>query len=130
MFTFAWPYVFLLLPCIWLVQKYFPGKQSNDDAMLRVPFLSHLQTLIHHTTTILPGSLKKFLALCAWSLLLIAGANPQWLGDPLPIQQDGRNVMLVVDLSPSMGIPDLQRGDHLTNRLQTVKTVEIGRAHV
>ena len=127
MFSFAWPYVFLLLPLIWLVPKLFPARQANDDAMLRVPFYSHLQTLNQQTTTaILPGNLKQFCALCAWSLLLIAGANPQWLGEPLPVQQDGRNIMLAVDLSPSMGIPDLKRGNQYYNRLQSVKTVAAG----
>jgi Ca-activated chloride channel family protein len=124
MFTFAWPLVFLLLPLYWIVKKYFPGNQTNDDAMLRVPFLSRLQTLNQQTTSsALPNNLKQFYALCAWTLLLIACANPQWLGELMPVQQDGRNIMLAVDLSPSMGIPDLQRGNSLINRLQSVKTV-------
>jgi Ca-activated chloride channel family protein len=124
MFTFAWPHVFLLLPLIWIVQKYFPSKRANDEAMLRVPFLSRLQTLNQHiSVSVLPGNIKQLFVLCAWSLLLIACANPQWLGEPLPMRQDGRNIMLAVDLSPSMAIPDLQRGNNLINRLQSVKTV-------
>lgn len=127
MFTFAWPYVFLLLPLAWVVQRFFPNKKLNDDVMLRVPFFSRLQTLNQkNTLSVLPNNLKQFYAAGAWILLLIACANPQWLGDPLPVQQEGRNIMLAVDLSPSMNIPDLERNNHLINRLQSVKTVAAG----
>jgi len=124
MFTFAWGYLLLLLPLLWIVQRYFPGQQTNQDAMLRVPFLSRLAALSQSTTTtVLPGNLKQFYALCAWTFLIIACANPQWLGEPQPVHQDGRNIMLAVDLSRSMAIPDLQRGNKLINRLQSVKAV-------
>lgn len=124
MFTFAWPTIFLLLPLIWIVPKFFPAKPANDDAMLRVPFLSRLQTLHHQTAAaVLPNNLKQFYTLCAWSLLIAACANPQWLGEPQPIHQDGRNILLAVDLSSSMSIPDLQRDNNTINRLQSVKTV-------
>jgi Ca-activated chloride channel family protein len=127
MFTFAWPYVFFLVPFIWIVQKCFPGKRANDDAMLRVPFLSRLQSLNQQASTdVLPGNLKQVYTSCAWGLLLLACANPQWLGEPLSVHHDGRNIMLAVDLSPSMAIPDLQRGNNLINRLQSVKTVAAG----
>jgi Ca-activated chloride channel family protein len=121
MFTFAWPYILLLLPLIWVVKKFFPGKQANQDTMLRVPFLSRLTTL-NQSGSIVDGT-KQIYAFSAWSLLLLACANPQWLGELLPVQQDGRNIMLAVDLSPSMAMPDLQRGNNLINRLQSVKTV-------
>lgn len=92
--------------------------------MLRVPNLARIQTLNHETTaSVIPLYLKQFYAFSAWTLLVIACANPQWLGQPLPIHQDGRNIMLVVDLSPSMSIPDLQKGNRVINRLQSVKTV-------
>jgi len=127
MFTFAWPYVFFLLPLIWIVQRYLPGKQTNNDAMLRVPVIARIQALDHASAAVvLPDNLKQLAALCAWILLLAACANPQWLGEPLSIRQDGRNIMLAVDLSPSMAIPDLQRGNNIINRLQSVKAVAAG----
>lgn len=124
MFTFAWVYIFLLFPLIWIVPIFFPAKQANDDVMLRVPFLSRLQILNQQSTTsVLPDNLKQFYRVCAWSLLLIACANPQWLGEPQPVSQEGRNILLAVDLSPSMSMPDLQRNNNMINRLQSVKSV-------
>src|SRR5438477_4335261 len=99
MLTFAWPFAFLLLPVLWLFQHYFPKKQHNE-AMLRVPFLSRAQKLNQHTTysQLFSFYFKQIFKISAWSLLVVACANPQWLGEPLPIKQDGRNIMLAIDL--------------------------------
>jgi len=125
MFKFAWPYVFLLLPLLWLVCRYFPSLQQNNDAMLRIPFLSRVHTLNQTpaSANIIYPNLQRLIRLCAWFFLITACANPQWLGNPLPIKKDGRNIMLAIDLSPSMEIPDLQQGDQSKNRLQSVKEV-------
>jgi Ca-activated chloride channel homolog len=125
MFTFAWPLAFLLLPLFWVVYKYFPKPQKHQDAMLRVPFIARIQALnsASGVTMKLPRHARQFLAIGAWILLVVASANPEWLGNPLPVKQNGRNIMLAVDLSPSMGIPDLQHNNSTVNRLQTVKAV-------
>src|SRR5687768_158831 len=124
MFTFAWPVAFLIFPLLWIAQKFLKSNKQNE-AMLRVPFLSRIQELNQKTplVAVSPLHLKQSICISAWCLLILASANPQWLGDPLPIQQDSRNIMLAIDLSPSMEIPDLQRNNHRMNRLQTVKEV-------
>lgn len=124
MFTFAWPLAFLLLPLLWVVSKFLP-KPQKQEAMLRVPFIARIQALNSPSAVAvtLPSHARQFLAISAWILLIVASANPEWLGDPLPVKQNGRNIMLAVDLSPSMGIPDLQHNNNTVNRLQTVKAV-------
>lgn len=128
MFTFAWPLAFLLLPLFWITQRLLPTQQRHNEAMLRVPFMSRIQSLNQNTSSavIHKNHLKQFVCLCIWALLIVACANPQWLGSPLPIKQDGRNIMLAIDLSQSMEIPDLQRNNNTINRLQTVKEVAAG----
>jgi Ca-activated chloride channel family protein len=128
MFTFAWPYAFLLLPLLWLCQWLWPKKSKNEEAMLRVPFLARVQALnnLPKSNRISGHFFRKFLSLLAWVCIVIACANPQWLGNPLPIKQDGRNIMMVIDLSPSMQIPDLVRNSKNISRLQTVKEVASG----
>lgn len=125
MFTFAWPFVFLLLPLPWLIQKYWPRTEKKNEVMLRVPFLFRAQALNQHVayTFVFPHRLRQFFHLCIWVLLITACANPLWLGNPVPITQAGRNIMLAIDLSQSMEIPDLQRDNRTLNRLQTVKEV-------
>lgn len=127
MFTFAWPLAFLLLPLFWIIQKYLPKSSKSNETMLRVPFIARIAALTPSTTaSIIPNNLRQFFSIGAWCLLILACANPQWLGEPLPIKQDGRNIMLAIDLSQSMQIPDLQRGENTLNRLETVKEVAAG----
>src|SRR4029079_4695870 len=128
MVKFAWAYAFLLLPVFWIVQQYLPKPKKHNEAMLRVPFLSRIQALNYQarTSIVIGNYFKQFLCMLVWVLLVIACANPQWLGEPLPIKQDGRNIMLAIDLSPSMEIPDLQRDNRTINRLETVKGVAAG----
>lgn len=125
MFTFAWPVAFFLLPLIWIVQKYLAKSQMHNVTMLRVPFISRIKSLNQKATSEMRYShyFKQFFAMLAWSLLVVACANPQWLGDSLPIKQEGRNIMLAIDLSKSMEIPDLQQNNSEANRLQIVKAV-------
>lgn len=124
MFTFAWPFAFLLLPLFWIVQKYLPKLQKNNEAMLRVPFLSRIQALDHNaTSSVTPHYLKQIFSIIVWILFIFACANPEWVGNPLPIRQDARNIMLAVDVSRSMEIPDLERNNLTIDRLQIVKAV-------
>lgn len=125
MFSFAWPLAFLLLPIFWLAQKLLPRTQKQNEAMLRVPFLSRIQALnpVSKSDSPLSNYFRQFLGIIAWVLLVVACANPQWLGDPLPLKQDGRNILLAIDISKSMEIPDLKRNNQTINRLQTVKEV-------
>jgi Ca-activated chloride channel family protein len=124
MFKFAWPYAFLLLPLFWLVPRLWFKPQENNQAMLRVPFLARVNSLGQSSSTLAANRyLTSLLRLAAWTCLIVACANPQWLGEPLPVSQDGHNIMLAVDLSPSMQIPDLQRNSNNVSRLQTVKEV-------
>lgn len=123
MFTFAWPFAFLLLPLLWMTGKFIPVSQKQNEAMLRIPFLERVQALQQQTTSAIASHYKHFFGFCTWVFLIVACANPQWLGDPLPVKQEGRNIMLAIDLSSSMEIPDLQRNNHMISRLQTVKEV-------
>jgi len=127
MFTFAWVYALLLLPLLWVVEKFVP-KKTIQEASLMVPYLDRFKAQSNTTASLsFDRSIKQTLKTLAWCCLVIACANPQWLGAPVPIKQEGRNIMLAVDLSRSMEIPDLQQnavqGDNRLTRLQVVKNV-------
>jgi Ca-activated chloride channel family protein len=59
----------------------------------------------------------------AWSLLCVAAARPQELGPPIAPPQVGRDMMLAVDLSASMGEQDMELGGRLVDRLTAAKAV-------
>jgi Ca-activated chloride channel family protein len=64
-----------------------------------------------------------WMAMLAWCLLCVAAARPQQLGPPIAPPQVGRDMMLAVDLSASMGEEDMELGGRLVDRLTAAKAV-------
>lgn len=124
MIQFAWPWVFAALPLPWLVWRFAPVAEPGRSAALRVPVLADFQGGARAAGRRVGGNRWLLIpALAAWLLLVIAGARPQWLGDPLELPVSGRDLMLAVDLSGSMDIEDFQLGGRTVNRLMATKMV-------
>ena len=70
----------------------------------------------------LTNSLKIALFLC-WLCSILALSRPQWVGDPVPLPTSGRDLLLAVDISPSMRQRDMRIGGQIVNRLVAVKSV-------
>ena len=58
-----------------------------------------------------------------WSLLVVAAMRPQWVGAPVETQVQGRDLLLAVDLSRSMGERDFNMNGQPVSRLALVKAV-------
>src|SRR5699024_6930588 len=58
-----------------------------------------------------------------WILLVAALARPQYVGEQVQLPVSGRDLMLVVDISPSMNEQDMILHGNSINRLQAVKLV-------
>lgn len=123
MFEFAWPWLFILLPLPLLIRYLFPASE-NTTAALCIPFFSRIAKV---TSSRLqqgqPAASQTYLAYLAWLLLVTAAANPQWLGAPQALPRSGRDIMLALDISGSMRIPDMTLNGKAANRLQVVKAV-------
>jgi Ca-activated chloride channel family protein len=74
------------------------------------------------SSTWLTTGLKIVLFLC-WLCALLALSRPQWVGDPVPLPTSGRDLLLAVDISPSMRQRDMRIGGQIVNRLVAVKSV-------
>jgi len=107
----------------WLLRRLLPAKDAARAAALRTPFLQELEDLpaARRASVARPGLL--WLAACAWVLLAAAAARPQWLGEPIELAMSGRDLMLAVDLSGSMGIRDFKLNGREVDRLAAVKAV-------
>jgi len=124
MFKFAWPWIFLLLPLPWIIQRYLKPADASEDAALHVPFYQSVSQLIKsNSPSWQTNSRRQLLTFFAWILLLMAAANPQWLGAPVEVTRSGRDIMLALDLSGSMRIKDMSLHGRPTNRLAIVKSV-------
>ncbi len=119
---FAWPWLLLALPLPWLLRMLLPPRQDAASAALRVPFGNRLDGIAGKK-----GASRSrgvgVLAWIAWALLCVAAARPQVLGDVVQPPQEGRDLMLAVDLSGSMGEEDMQLGGNVVDRLTAAKAV-------
>ncbi len=119
MIEFAWPWLGLLWPLPLLIWWLLPARRQRFSS-LRVPTLptapaSHSRAGMRF--------LPLGMALLIWSLLIVALCRPQWLGEPVPVRSEAREMMLAVDLSGSMEIADMTLNGQSVDRLTMVKSV-------
>lgn len=120
MLSFAWPWIFVLLP-LPLLTWLLPSKNEDSGAALKMPIL-------------LPGTnrgsgqsknkiISPLWAIFIWLLLILAASRPQWLGEPVSIPSEGREMMIAVDLSGSMQVEDMEINGQSVDRLTMLKVV-------
>lgn len=119
---FAWPWLLLALPLPLLVRWLLPPHADRQAAALVVPYGNRLDAIAGRAG---PARLRgvRWLAWLAWALLCVAAARPQQLGALVQPPQAGRDLMLAVDLSGSMGEDDMQLGGRTVDRLTAAKAV-------
>ncbi len=124
----AYPYalLLLLLPFVW--RWLVPAVKGLHGDALRVPFIGDLEKI-----SIQSGALWRmsgntagwsrgtWLLYLVWFLLVLAAARPQWIGEPVRLKNESRDIMLVMDISNSMLEQDFSLNGQRINRLLAVK---------
>ncbi|MFK5893763.1 MAG: VWA domain-containing protein [Pseudomonadota bacterium] len=125
MFSFAWPFLFILLPLPLLAWKFLPRAMALQTQALQVPDVELFiqQQVKQSSTTVSKAKIPVFFAFLIWILLLTSSANPQWIGETIELPISGRDLLLAVDLSGSMQEEDMLIDDKYYNRLIAVKVV-------
>jgi Ca-activated chloride channel family protein len=121
MISFAWPWLFLLIPLPFLVYLLPSKKNTDQGSALIMPHLINVQGSSTQSKNKKKTPLV-ILSLC-WVLFVLALTRPQWLGDAIDIPTEGREMMIAVDLSGSMEIEDMNLNGRSVNRLQMLKVV-------
>ncbi len=125
--TLANPWCLGLLP-LPLFMRLIPPYYAAQDA-IQAPFFERLLRAAEAPRRLGAGirqrqALQRALLIGLWIALVIAGAQPQWLGSPIEQQRAGRDLMIAVDLSGSMETEDFTRSDGSpSNRLDAVRDV-------
>ena len=125
MIHFEWPWMLLWLPAPWLVRLCLPRASSRSEAGLFAPFVhSYVAQVVDVDSARRPYAGWNVLCIVIWLLLVLASLRPQWLGEPLPVPESGRNIMMAIDVSGSMERADLALdADQSLTRLDVVKQV-------
>jgi len=128
MLSFAFPWVFVLLPAPLLIWRFAPAHREQAQA-IRVPFFHSLAEAagqIPSQGAIIRkrGRWQVAIAILCWCLTVVGVARPEILSDPIVIEKAARDLVLAVDISGSMDERDLQdeEGKPL-QRLEAVKGV-------
>lgn len=128
MIKFAYPelWVLIVLP---FVMYLLPAVSGVHGDALRVTFLHDLAKINLKSGGLWKNrlisnqmlSLSQLLLFCIYSLLVIAAAKPYWAGEPIRIKNEGRDILLVLDISTSMLETDFSFNNQRLTRLQAVK---------
>ena len=119
MFEFSYWWVLLLAP-LPLIARYFLSPKKRTFTQLWLPLAEGLQPHKKQPSSLLISTLLPWLM---WILLLLAVAKPVWLGAPIKIQQQSRDMILSLDLSGSMQEVDMQLNGRTVDRLTLVKSI-------
>jgi len=122
MFNLEWPWFLLLLP-LPLAVYYFLKPAKHKKTCLFIPFYQHLHTETDKNISKLFNKLTLIFLCIIWFLSVISASQPQWIGKPTKFPVSGRDIMLAVDLSGSMEIPDLKIKNNFVSRLEVTKHV-------
>ncbi|MDX3772911.1 VWA domain-containing protein [Chromatiaceae bacterium AAb-1] len=117
MLDFSYPWLFLLLP-LPLLLRY---RRQQQGTVLHFPPLARLAEQRQQLKNRL--NVSSALAALLWCCLVLAATQPRWLGETQQLPQQGRDIMLAVDLSGSMNIADMDVKGNTINRLDAVKMV-------
>ena len=132
MISFAYPSAFFLLLLPFIIYYILPEARGVHGDALRITFLQDLNRI-----NILSGglwqqssssskffsSLSRFILLTTYLLLITAIARPQIVGEPIRLKNEGRDILMIMDISNSMLEPDFSVKGHRTSRLNVVKAV-------
>lgn len=126
---FAYPYLWgllLLAPVVYYLLP--PAKGLHGDA-LRVTFLNDLETVNLRSGRIWQtagrGGINagRILLFVVYILFVAAAARPRWVGEPVRVRNEGRDILMVMDISTSMLEKDFSLNGRRISRLQAVKAV-------
>ena len=130
MIMFAYPLMFCLLGLPFVFYWLMPAIKGLHGDALKVPFIADLKRI-----SVVSGSLwnimakdgnisKRFLGVyLLWMLLCVAAARPQFVGEPIRLQNESRDILLVLDISTSMLEQDFSYNGRRISRLDAVKKV-------
>jgi len=123
-FELHWPWLLLILPLPWIVTF----KRKIEAPSYIAPHLPIFETAkslgfgqVNHDQS--AARWKNIILLLAWISLVIAVCRPTYIGDQVDIPLSGRDLMLAIDISPSMEEKDMQIKGTQVTRLNVVKKV-------
>lgn len=122
MFELANPWVLLVFPLPLLFWYLMPRAKIKLPTALKVPFFTVMAGIANQEKPSIAAQSSLLIPALVWLLLVFALAGPRWVGEPQPIEREGFNIMMALDLSGSMELPDMILHGRPASRLNVVKS--------
>ena len=124
MLNLLWPWALALAP-LPFIYRWLRRPADVKIQALRAPLLA--KVALDDSASIKTSSWQRrllliVLSLC-WLCALLAIARPVWIGAPVSMPTNGRDILLAVDISGSMEQEDMTINGREVNRLIAVKAV-------
>lgn len=126
--TVLWPWMLLLWPLPWLLGFFVRARSAPPTPTLHLPVADLLP--LPGATAETSSTTRTFLLrrprlapMLVWTLLLLAAARPIAWDDAQTRSVTGRELMLALDISASMGTRDLQLDGVAVTRLQAARAL-------
>jgi Ca-activated chloride channel family protein len=123
MLELLWPWALAIAP-LPLLYRWLRKPAAVNIRALRAPLLANAAG---EAGTAASNNLRKSLLLLTLSLIwlstLTALSRPIWIGEPIALPTNGRDILLAVDISGSMEREDMRLNGNMVNRLDAVKNV-------
>lgn len=121
MFELSTVWALALLPIPLIVWYFVPRAKATPPAALNVPFFEAMTGIVDKEKYSITAQSLLLLPSLIWLLLVLALSGPKWVGEPRPVEREGYNIMMVLDLSGSMEINDMLLNGRPATRLSVVK---------
>lgn len=121
MLELAWPWALGALLLAPLARRLLPPATATNETAVRFPRFEALRDLHTVSATNATNRGRAVTPWLIWLLLVLAAARPQWLGEALEIAQEGRDILLAIDLSRSMSQEDFEINGRPISRLEVVR---------
>ena len=123
MLNWTWPYLFALLPLPFIIRLVTREIKTASGA-IKVPFYQQLNSIDTNPTQSGVKRLSRIILVwLTWGSLVAAAAGPLWVGEPVNLPQERRDLMLAVDISLSMEEQDMLVNNRYIDRITAVKGV-------
>lgn len=121
--SFVWWYAIALLPVPFIL--FIFRKRNDEAARAKAIFMPTYANVSQQMGRQLPQSktLKWLFLAMIWICLVIAVMRPVYYGEPIAMPNEGRDLMIAVDLSGSMQTKDMRINNQEVDRLVMVKSV-------
>ncbi len=122
MIDFLWPLAALCLPLPFLVYFLTPRAVRREPA-LQVPFFGAAAAYESSSAARTGSLIRRIFMILIWCALVLSATRPQWIGEAISLPTSGRDLLLAVDISGSMGTEDMLLEGAQSTRLSVVKNV-------